>query len=183
MKENKFYEDAARCGAWLGLAEVAFTALGAWKSSWLISLLHVVVFVTLLTLFTKRRAAQYATADEGYSYGKCLKFIFFMSLFAGVLAGAYAIVASNFLYPEKFHEAIDKVIVTLSSTGMYADSMLEQMKVLYEKMFFSPLWVVIVNVLSMILEGVFFGLFVSAVARREPQMFGQKNESDENELI
>ena len=180
MKENKFYEDAARCGAWLGLAEVAFTALGTWSSSSLISLANVVVFVTLLTIFTKRRAAQYATADEGYSYGKCLKFIFFMSLFAGVLVGAYAIVASNFLYPEKYHELIDKVVATLATTGMYADSMLERVKSLYEKMFFSPLWVVLVNVLSMVLKGVFFGLFVSAFARREPQMFDSQRADDDN---
>lgn len=179
MKENKFYEDAARCGAWLGLAEVAFTALNTWMPSALLSLLDVVVFVTLLVIFTKRRAAEYGR-EEGYSYGQCLKFILFMSAFAGVLTGAYAIIASNFLYPEKFHEVIDKTIGALAQTGLYAGAMLERMKELYEKMFFSPLWVVLTNVLSMMLKGLFFGLFVSAFARREPQMFGGNGAGDDN---
>ena len=179
MEKTRFYEDAARCGAWLGIAEILFTVVGMWWSSGLVSLLHIVVFITLLTLFTKRRAAACGNGEEGYSYGKCLKFILCMSLFAGVLTGAFAIVASNFLYPDKYHEMIDRIIVTLSQSGMYADSMLERIKSLYEMMFFSPLWVVIVNVLAMVLEGGFFGLFVSAFARREPQMFGQKEENDD----
>lgn len=178
MEKTRFYEDAARYGGWLGIVEILFTVLGVWKSSGLVSLVHVAVFVTLLAVFTKRRTAMYA-GEDGYSYGKCLKFIVCMSAFAGVLAGAYAIVASNFLYPEKFHEAIDNMVVMLSQTGLYADTMLEQVKGFYEKMFFSPLWVVVVNVLSMVLEGTFFGLFVSAYARREPQMFGPEQENDD----
>lgn len=184
MGTNKFYEDAARYGVLLGLAEILFTAIGTWVSSGLLSLLHIAVFVTLLYLFTKRRTAQYGGGEEGYSYGRCLKFIICMSAFAGVLVGAYAIVASNVLYPEKYHELIDKVIGTLAQTGMYADAMLEQVQTYYEKMFFSPLWVVIVNVLSMVLQGLFFGLFVAAFARREPQMFANNEEkSDDNDNI
>lgn len=182
MTKTRFYEDAARCGAYLGIAEVAFTALGTWKSSGLISLAEIIVFVTLLTVFTRRRVALYGT-ETGYSYGKCLKFIICMSAFAGVLVGAYSIVASNFLYPEKYHELIDKTIGMLSQSGLYAGAMLERMKELYEKMFFSPLWVVLTNVLSLTIKGLFLGLFIAACTRREPPMFdGVKSESDD-ELI
>lgn len=182
MDNTKFYEDAARCGAVVGVAEVAFTALEAWKPSGFVSLLEVAVFVTLLAVFTKRRAVRYG-GEEGYSYGRCLKFILCMSLFAGILAGAYAIVASNFLYPDKYHEIIDKTIGALAQTGLYADAMLEQVKGLYEKMFFSPIWVVLTNMLSMAIKGLFFGLFVAAYARREPQMFGTPKESDNDDII
>ena len=182
MNKTRFYEDAARYGAWLGIAEVIFTALSAWKSSWLISLLDIVVFITLLMLFTKRRAAQYG-GKEGYSYGQCLKFILCMSVFAGILVGAYSIVASNFLYPEKYHEVIDKTIGALAQTGLYGGAMLERMKVLYEKMFFSPLWVVLTNVFSMVIKGLFFGLFIAAYVRREPQMFDERTSGGDDETI
>ena len=180
MEKTKFWEDAARYGAYLGLVEVAFTALNAWKPSSLLSLADVVVFITLLVVFTKRRAALYGNGEDGYSYGKCLKYILCMSAFAGVLMGAYAIVASNFLYPEKYHEVIDKTVGALAQTGMYAGAMLERVKTIYEQMFFSPLWVVLTNVLSMLLKGLFFGLFVAAYTRREPQLFGDKKENDDN---
>ena len=183
MGKTKFYEDAARYGVFLGISEVIFNALGMWKSSSLISLLNIVVFVTLMALFTKRRATMYGTGEEGYSYGKCLKFILAMSAFAGVLVGAYSIVASNFLYPDKYHEVIDKTVGALMQTGMYATSMLEQMKELYEKMFFSPLWVVLTNVLALVLKGLFFGLFVSAYARRQPQLFGESKADDDDNII
>ena len=182
ITRTKFYEDAARYGAFLGVAEVVFTALETWKPSSLLSLAEVVVFITLLVVFTKRRTALYGNGENGYSYGKCLKFIICMSAFAGVLLGAYAIVASNFLYPEKYHELIDKTVGALAQTGLYAGAMLERVKELYEKMFFSPLWVVLTNVLSMVIKGLFFGLFVAAYTRREPQLFGGKKE-DNDELV
>ena len=180
MEKTRSYEDAARYGVLLGIAEVAFTALGTLRSSWLIPLLHVAVIVTLLCIFTKRRTTQYGGGENGYSYGKCLKFIICMSAFAGVLVGAYSIVASNFLYPEKYHELIDKTVAVLSQTGLYTTSMLEQMKGLYEKMYFSPLWIVIINVLAMVLKGLFFGLFVAGYASREPQMFGERKQDDDD---
>ena len=183
MEKTRFFEDAARYGAYLGIAEVAFTALGTWKSSGLISLLDIIVFVTLLCIFTKRRAALYGGGENGYSYGQCLKFIICMSAFAGILLGAYSIVASNFLYPEKYHELIDKTVGALAQSGLYAGAMLERMKTLYEKMFFSPLWVVMTNVLSLMLKGLFFGLFVSAYTRREPQMFGEQKAENDDDII
>ena len=178
MKKSSFYQDAARYGAWLGIAEAAFSALGTWKQSSLISLAEIVVFITLLVIFTKRHAALNA-GEDGYSYGKCLKFIICMSAFAGVLLGAYSIVASHFLYPEKYHELIDKTVGMLAQSGLYAGAMLERMKELYEKMFFSPLWVVLTNVLSMVIKGLFFGLFAAAYTRREPQMFGERKDDDD----
>ena len=179
MGNTRFYEDAARGGVWLGIAESAFTALGMWRPSALVSLAGVAVTVTLMLLFTKRRAAVYG-GDEGYSYGQCLKFILCMSLFAGVLRGAYSIGAAHFICPGKYHEIVDRVVVTLSQTGLYDKPMLERIRELYEKMFFSPLWVVLTNVLSMVMEGLFFGLIVAAFARREPQLSGERKQDDDD---
>ena len=175
--KSKFYEDAARGGVWLGVAEVLFSAVTMVRPSSLLSLANVAVFVTLLTIFTKRRAARYS-AEEGCTYGQCLKFIICMSAFAGVLRGAYSLAASNFFWPEKYHELIDQTVALVAQTGLYADAMLVRVKELYEMMYFSPLWVVLINVLSMVIEGLFFGLFVAGFARREPNPFGERNGGD-----
>ena len=180
MKKIDFYDNAARYGLLLGAAEAAFTALDAWKSSPLISLADLAVFVTLLTIFTGRRATRCALRGENCSYGRRLAFILCMSLFAGVLTGAYSIVASNFLYPDKYHQLIDRIINTLSMTGLYADAMLDHMRSLYEKVFFSPLWVVLTNMLSMAFKGLLFGLFVAAFTRREPYGGRRNDMTDRN---
>lgn len=180
MNNTKFWNDAAIYGAYLGIAEVVFSALGMWKSSALISLLSIVVFIALVHLFTRRRVALYGAGDEGYSYGKALKYIVAMSIFAGVLVGAYSIVASNFLFEARYHEMVNTTIGTLAKSGLYSDMMLEQMKDLYDKFFFSPIYVVVINVISYIIKGTFFGLFIAAFTRREPAIFSS-NEGGDNE--
>lgn len=172
MKNTNFWTDAARYGAFLGVAEIVFAFAGMYTTSWAVSLLHLVATVGLLTLFTRRRVALYGTGDEGYGYGACLKYIFFVSLFAGILLGAYSIVAANFLFPERYHELVDKTVSALAQTGLYGDTMLAQMKGMYDKMFFSPIYVVLTNAFAMAIRGGFFGLFIAAFTRREARMFG-----------
>ena len=188
---TKFWESAARYGAMLGAVEAAFTAMDATLSpqsptvSLMVSVADTALFVTLLTLFANRRAAMVGR-DKGFTYGNCLKFILAMSLFAGVLTGAYSIVASNFLYPQKYCEIIDRVVASLSMTGLYSDRMLDYMRQIYEKVFFSPLWVVLTNVAAMAVKGLFFGLFVAAFARREPMgpnRGSQQNDDNDDDII
>lgn len=178
MENTKFWEDAARYGAYVGLAQAAFTELEAWHQSGLLSLLHIVVYVALLTVFTRRRAKLYG-GRNGYSYGKCLKFIFFMSLFAGVMMGAYTIAASNFIRPEWYRQLIGSTVDTLAATKLYTQQMLKQVQGLYEKMFFSPIWVVVTCVCSQVVSGTFFGLFISAFTRREAPLYGGNDEAEE----
>jgi len=172
MANENFWNDAARYGAWLGIVEIAFTALSTFSSTWIVSLLHLAAIIALLTVFTRRRVALYGSGEEGYSYGKCLKYIFFMSVFAGVLLGAYSIVAANFLFPEKYRAIVEQTISALAQTGIYADTMLEQMKGIYDKMFFSPVYVVLTNVFGMAVKGGFYGLFISAFTKRDENVFG-----------
>ncbi len=178
MNNTKFWNDAAIYGAYLGIAEILFGALNTWKNSAIISLLGLVVFVVMLHFFTRRRVMLYGNGDEGYGYGKCLKFIVAMSIFAGVLVGAYSIVASHFLFEERYHEIINTTIGTFAKSGLYTDAMLEQVKALYEKLFFSPIYVVVVNIISYIIKGTFFGLFVAAFTRREANIFAGNDKSD-----
>ncbi|MCH5335291.1 MAG: DUF4199 domain-containing protein [Alistipes sp.] len=176
MVKTKFWEDAARYGAYLGLADAAFQLLNTWKPSGLLSLVHIVVIVTLLVMFTKRRVALYGA--EGYSYGQCWKYIFFVSVFAGILLGAYSVVASNFLFPEKYRELVSRSLSVVAQTGIYSDDMLRGLSGMYEKLFFSPLWVVLTNVLGAALRGAFYGLFIAAFTKREAPVFPDNNDNN-----
>ena len=101
--KNKFWNEASRGGAILGLTAMAFGLLAMvlpQSVGFVLNLASFVVTLYLLFYFTKRRADQFP--KEGYSYAQCLGFIVAMGIFAGIIAGAYQIVASNFLFPEKY---------------------------------------------------------------------------------
>lgn len=114
MRKQTFRSDASRYGAILGGVEIVFLLAGALlRGNELLSLLELVVFIFLLYRFTNRRATLYGAA-EGYSYGNGLRFIFWISIFAGVVCGAYEIVARNWLFPAYYHEQLQQSLVVLS---------------------------------------------------------------------
>lgn len=43
-----------------------------------------------------------------------------------------------------------------------------------ETVTFSPIWIVLGDTLGMLLRGLFFGLFVAAFIRREPDIFNEE---------
>ena len=176
MKKQTFWNEVSRDGATLGAVEVVFllvsTLLARHQGGGMVlSLLHLAVFITLLTLFTKRQAA--SCGAEGFSYGKGLKYIFFVSLFAGILCGAYEIVARNWFFPELYRETVKSALTGMAQSNLFSGSQLAAMKDSMETMFFSPFWVVFTDVLGMVIRGLFFGLFVAAFTRREPDIFGE----------
>lgn len=176
--KNSFWGDAALYGAFLGLAEIVFTTLELSVPFPGLGLLHFAVFVALLVLFTRRRVRLYGSEEAGYSYGECLKYILCMSLFAGVLVGAYTAVAANFFFPEKYQAVVDQALSVLSQSGMYTGEMLRQMQSMMRRMIFSPVWVLFSNVFSYAFKGVFCGLIVAAFTKRTPQLFGPDQTSD-----
>ncbi|MDE6046890.1 MAG: DUF4199 domain-containing protein [Alistipes sp.] len=175
MKKS-FWSDAALFGAFLGLEEIVFMILETLKPSTLLGLLHFAAFIALLVIFTKRRAAL-AGSDEGYSYGKCWQYIVCMSLFAGVVAGAYSILAANFFFPEYYQSQLNQSLSILSQSGAYSAEMLREMKSLMTKMVVSPFWVMFSSLLAYAFKGAFCGLIVAAFTKREPQMFASDNDT------
>lgn len=170
MKKQTFWSDASRYGVIVGSAEILFLLAGALlRGNGLISLLELVTFITLLYLFTKRRATLYGGA-EGYSYGDGLRYILWVSIFAGILCGAYEIIARNWLFPAYYREQLQQSLVVLSQLKM-TNAQLTEAKSMSETMLFSPIWIVLGDTLSMLLRGLFFGLFISAFTRREPEIF------------
>ncbi len=177
MKQETFWQEASRYGAIVGAVEILFLLLEAllYKSaaSSLLSLAQIVVFVTLIYLFTKRRATLYGD-KEGYTYGNGLRFIFFVSIFAGILCGAYEIAARNWLFPNVYRDQMQQAFVALSQMKLYSNTQIREIKEMSETISFSPIWIVLGDVLGMIVRGVFFGLFVAAFTRREPNIFSEE---------
>lgn len=173
MKKQTFWSDASRYGAILGGVEIVFLLAGALlRGNGLLSLLELVVFIYLLYRFTNRRAALYG-ASEGYSYGNGLRFILWTSIFAGILCGAYEIVARNWLFPAYYHEQLQQSLVALSQLKL-SNAQLSEVQAMSEAVSFSPIWIVLGDTLGMLLRGLFFGLFVAAFTRREPDIFNEE---------
>lgn len=173
MKKQTFWSDASRCGAIIGGVEILFLIFEALlRGNGLLSLLNIAVFVTLIYLFTNRRATLYGR-EEGYSYGNGLRFILWSSVFAGIVCGAYEIIARNWLFPAFYHEQLNQVLVAYSQLGLKS-AQLADFKNMAEQMLFSPIWVVLVSLLGTALRGLFFGLFVAAFTRRDADIFTQE---------
>ena len=178
--KNKFWNEASRGGAILGLVTMAFALLGMvlpQSIGFVLNLASFVVTLYLLFYFTKRRADQFP--KEGYSYAQCLGFIVAMGIFAGIIAGAYQIVASNFLFPEKYEEMYNTIIATYAQMGTFDNNMMDTLKTLMRSYLFSPIPVLITQVLASIFTYGFYGLFVALGTKREADIFDNTTEDDE----
>ena len=178
--KNKFWNEASRGGAILGLTAMAFGLLAMvlpQSVGFVLNLASFVVTLYLLFYFTKRRADQFP--KEGYSYSQCLGFIVAMGIFAGIIAGAYQIVASNFLFPEKYEETYNTIIATYAQMGTFDNNMMDMMKTLMRSYLFSPIPVLITQVLASIFTYGFYGLFVALGTKREADIFDNTTEDDE----
>ena len=103
----------------------------------------------------------------------------FSKIFAGIIAGAYQIVASNFLFPEKYEEMYNTIIATYAQMGTFDNNMMDTMKTLMRSYLFSPIPVLITQVLASIFTYGFYGLFVALGTKREADIFDNTTEDDE----
>ena len=146
--------------------------------AFIFSLANFVVTIYLLFHFTRRRSMLYS-AEEGFSYSQSLGFIVAMGIFAGIIAGAYQIIASNFLFSEMFEESLATSLATIKQTGIYNNDMMDQMSGLMRSYIFSPIPALISNVVGNVLIFGFYGLFISIGTKRDADIFSSENEEDE----
>lgn len=180
IMKNEFWNEASQGGAIIGLVTVTLSFVGMYvpqSVNFVLSLVSFVATIYLLFYFTRRRAAKFA--KEGYSYAQCLGFIVAMGVFAGIVAGAYQIVASNFLFPEKFEEVYNNVIATYAQMGTFDNNMMDTMKTLMRSYIFSPIPVLISQVLASIFTYGFYGLFIAIGTKREADIFDNASEDEE----
>ena len=102
-----------------------------------------------------------------------------LSLFAGIISGAYQIVASNFLFPEKFEESLNATIELLQQSGVYNNEMMDQMSKLMRSYIFSPIPALISNIFGNMLTFGFYGLFISIGTKCEPNIFDSNYEEED----
>ncbi len=180
MTKSSFWRDASQGGAGLGLAGVIFSLAGMlWSAGgFIFNLANFVVTIYLLFYYTRRRSMLYS-AEEGFSYTQSLGFIVAMGIFAGIIAGAYQVVASNFLFTEMFEQTVATSLETLKQTGIYNNEMMDQMSGLMRSYIFSPIPVLISNVVGNVLIFGFYGLFISIGTKREIDIFSTDDQEDE----
>lgn len=175
MENKNLWNDAARYGFVIGLVSIGFNLLSQVRAGMLLATISLVVFLVLTYYFTKRRAAAYGNGEQGYGYGRCLVFILCMMLFAGFLEGAYQILASKWLFAEAYAANLDASLAMLNNTGFYTTEQLETIA----RMMRSPLVVLFSNILGSVIKGGFFGLFIAALAKREPNVFADGDSGHE----
>lgn len=176
MAKNAFWNEASRCGAIVGLVNVAFELgkMSVPSIAFVLGLANFVVTIYLLWRFASRRAKSFG--NEGFTYGQSLGFIVAMGIFAGIITGAYQILASNFLFVDKYEAVYNTLIATYSQMGVVDNATMASMTKIYRAMFFSPIWVLITSIASGALGYGFYGLFISIGAKREPDMFDSSDE-------
>lgn len=178
--KSTFWSEASRGGAILGLVSAASSCLGMvlpQSVGFVITLANFVLTIYLLFYFTKRRAEQFPS--EGYSYSQCLGFMAGMGIFAGIIAGAYQIVASNFFFAEKYEELYAATVALYSQMGAFNNEVMEQMTTLMRSYIFSPLPSLVSNIFSMVLTFCFYGLFIAVGTKREADIFDNTDEGVE----
>ena len=169
--KNRFWNDASRCGAVLGLVSVAFAVAGIYVPTTaamlaiILSGLNFVITIYLLFYYTRRRAALFT--KEGYSYVQCMGFIVASGLFAGIITGAYQIVASNFFFVEQYKEMYNTILATYAHMKVFDNEQLEMAKTMLQ----SPIYVLISNIFASCLQFGFYGLFIAIGTKREADIF------------
>lgn len=177
MEKTNFWDDAARWGALMAVVQILFSTVGLFWKSQVLSLLSLAVFITLLFVLTKRRALLYG-GENGYSYGQCMKYIFWMMCFSGVLVGAWEIAARRLLFPAYYEAALEESLKMVSS--LYGPAQMELAVSMARTMLFSPIWIVVLSILGSVIQGCFFGLFISAFAKREMPWPNHQDEDMQN---
>lgn len=180
MSKKNFWNDASRAGAIIGLISIALTMAGMFlpKVAFVLSLVSFVITIYLLFHYTRRRSMLYL--DEDFSYSQSLGFIAAIGLFAGIISGAYQIVASNFLFPEMYEKQIEDSLALLSQSGLYTSEMMEQMSEMMSTYTLTPMPTLLSNVASCVLSYCFYGLFISIGTKREADIF-ENNDEEQDE--
>ena len=173
--EYSFWNDAAKVGAVMAAAQILAATGDLFLKpalAMLATLFLLAVFVVLLFLFVRHRVA--SAGADGYSYGQCMKYIFWSMVFAGIVYGAWEIVARNLFFAERYEAQMNEMLAILPR--VYSAEQLDMAVSMMRSMFFSPIWLVVLSVLTCVIKGCFFGFFIAAFAQREADIFSDSGE-------
>lgn len=183
--EKSFWNEAARCGAYVGLllavSSVLETSLALSGSlglyvvmifEWLAA---VALHFYLLYRFTRQRSALYSP-EAGFSFGQGYGYVLSMSLLAGLILGAvnYVFVHLALGY-ERYVEKVTGVVEQFAGMGgnnALVETAVSQLRNAPEPSLFATVWG---GVWSSLLFGAVFGLIVAGVLARSPKPFADND--------
>lgn len=187
MGKTSFWNDAAKYGAMVGLllavSSVVENSIVLSGRLWLYMLLMVewvaavVLHYYLLHRFTRRRAMQ-RDETEGFSFGEAYGFIAAMSALGGIISGAvqYVYVYGIIGYGRYIERSADALYSLMARNGNASASMenllsqsVAQMQQSPEPSVFSAVGG---GVLTSLLFGLVFGLFIASTVSRPAKPFG-----------
>lgn len=180
---KQFWLEALKGGTLVGLVSVALALVNqfAGENTTLVNIVSIVsTVVTILLVFglTRKFAAQHS-AEEGFSYGRGVAFILAMMIFVGILNGFYTSIMANFVIRGELLEMVD-----MTAAQMQDMIPAESFDKTYQAMrstVTNPFVLTLSSVVSNLLFGLLMGLCLSALTRRQPDIFASdSNENSEN---
>lgn len=176
-----FWRDAAKGGIIIGAIVVAATYIKTWLAmsdstmGLLFSLLEFAAVAYCLYRFCKQRSALYDSLI-GYSYGQNMGFVLGMMLLTGVIYGIGQYFLVNYFAPEFYAESFDTAFELMED--MMGDAAVQGADMAY-RMIRNPLYWLFYGVIAMVMYGGLIGLFVSALVKRNPDLFANNNPQNE----
>lgn len=187
MGKTNFWNDAAKYGAAVGLLLAVSTVvensivlsgrLGLYALLTVEWIAAVVLHYYLLHRYTRQRAMQRDEA-EGFSFGEAYGFIVAMSAFGGIISGAvqYIYVYGIIGYGRYVERTADALYATMARSGNVSPSMENFLSQTVAQMHQSPEPSVFSAVgggmLTSVLFGLVFGLFIASTVARPAKPFG-----------
>lgn len=187
MGKTNFWNDAAKYGAAVGLLLAVSTVvensivlsgrLGLYVLLTVEWIAAVVLHYYLLHRYTRQRAMQRAEA-EGFSFGEAYGFIVTMSAFGGIISGAvqYIYVYGIIGYGRYVERTADALYAVMARNGNVSPSMENLLSQTVAQMHQSPEPSVFSAVgggmLTSVLFGLVFGLFIASTVARPAKPFG-----------
>ena len=185
MDKNNFWNEAAKCGAVIGLIlavssvlenSVFFTSGTGFLYLMLLEFFAVAAVHYLLHRYTRRRSQLY-TADEGFSFGQGYGFLLAVSGFAGIIVGVVQAVYLHLIvgYANYIDHYVSWMTGLFSRMGGASSSMEGMLSQIVNELQNSPapsmLKTVWGGVWSSLLFGGIFGLIIAGVIARAPKPF------------
>ena len=174
---NPYLLRASIAGAVIGVVSVIFDIMQICCPFTGLGLIGFIVPVMLIW----RYARQYSLScgSEGCSYGQVLGYIAVMMIFAGILYGAVKAVAVNTFAEDQYRALLGQSMDMIKEMGVYSKSQIKQMNGMMDAVQFNPIFVLISSIFSMLCGGVFYGLIIAAINRREADPFAEEISNEE----
>lgn len=194
--KREFWNDTASKGAILGalmlvshIFEQMFVLSGSLTRLSIVGvemLVAAAVYLWLMWRFAKNAANKFGDDTLGFGYGQALLYIMYVSLFAGIIVGLggylyihYAVGYSNYIdrLAEMYSSILASAQVPSSLGGVYG-TMINELRSQSEP---NVLNTVVSSMVSYAFTGVFAGLFIAAGVKRQPQIFGDKEKTEDDD--